>query len=1244
MSVNQHFFGTEGGDAVTLEGRKNLTWDAYDSLRNLIEASHEPFLAVGIDGRIQDVNLAAEKATGCDRGKLVGRDFADYFAEPEKAREFRRLVMSQGSEVDHPLSVRGPNGELDGVRVSARTLRDNCGRVNGFLVVARGNPGCGPGESASRESEARFRAVINVCPVPMVLNDGAQNIIYVNPEFVRTFGYTLDEIPTLTDWRRKAYPDVLYRDRIAESWEDRLDSARRGGASFLPLELEVRCKDGTIKTVVSSATALGKSFEGAYLVTLYDVTDRMRAMEALAESRNVLESVIETIPIRVFWKDRESRYLGCNSVFAADAGASSPLELVGKDDFQVAWREQAEIYCADDRRVMDSGTPSLGYEEPQTTPDGRLVWLRTSKLPLRNASNEIIGVLGTYEDISNQKRIEQELRLTQAAIDKSKSAFYLVDSKGRVVYANDHACRSLGYTRDELIGLHIWDFDPNFRPEAWPGLWAKQKQGGVVTLESCHRRKDGTVFPIEVTANHISHDGQEHGFVLVQDISDRKRADAALRQSEERLQQAVRVSDIGMFDHDQRSDTIYWSPEQRKIYGWDLDEPVTLQKYIACVYPDDREKIGMDVRRAHDPAGDGVFDVEHRIVRRDGEIRWLTTRARTFFEGEGQARHPVRTLGAVVDVTERRHAEQELQIAATAFESGEGLMITDAEGVILRVNKAFKDLTGYSAEEAIGRNPSILKSGRQDPNFYHALWQALAREGHWQGEIWNRRKNGEEFPEWLSINSVRNAAGQITNYVGNFSDISEKKAAEEEIRNLAFFDPLTRLPNRRLLVDRLQHALAASARKRCLGAILFIDLDNFKRLNDTKGHAVGDLLLLAVSKRLQAGIRIGDTVARLGGDEFVVVLEELHQDREQAAAIAELVGEKILGILNQPYLLQGQEHRSTASIGVSLFRGGIDELEDLLRRSDTAMYEAKKGGRNMLRFFDPAMQEAIEERAMLESWLQPGLERQEFRLHYQPQVDDEGCPFGAEALLRWEHPEHGLISPARFIPLAEETGFIVPLGQWVMEAACAQLKFWQNRPHLGHLTIAVNVSAHQFRQADFVEQVNASVTRHGIAPEKLKLELTESLVLHNVEDTIEKMRQLKAFGICFAMDDFGTGYSSLSYLKRLPLDQLKIDQSFVRDIATDSSDAAIVQTVINMGKTLGLEVIAEGVETKRQLELLQEYGCNAFQGYLFCKPMAVATLEQWVADFHKIPEISAQKRRPDRIQPRMTVIKRQKKK
>jgi diguanylate cyclase (GGDEF)-like protein/PAS domain S-box-containing protein len=786
---------------------------------------------------------------------------------------------------------------------------------------------------------------------------------------------------------------------------------------------------------------------------------------------------------------------------------------------------------------------------------------------------------------------------------------------GLIVDVNHAYELFFGYSRGEVIGRTALSLGLIAKPELRAEFISRLlHEGKVEDMPWLSRIRSGEVREVLQSGFLIEIAGEQHHVAILRDMTERRRAEQALRQSEERLQQAIRVSDIGIFDHDHKADTIYWSAQQRAIYGWHADEPVTLAKYLAAVHEDDLPRISEAVAQAHDPAGNGSFDVEHRIHRRDGEVRWLTTRARTFFEGEGAQRHAVRTVGAAVDITERKRAEQGLRIAATAFESREGLMITDEKGVIIQVNPAFEELTGYSAQEAIGRNPSMLRSGRQDPGFYRTMWQTLASRGHWQGELWNRRKDGEEFPEWLSISAVRNAQGEITHYVGNFSDISEKKAAEEEIRNLAFFDPLTRLPNRRFLLERLQRSLAASARTGRFGALLFIDLDNFKTLNDTRGHAVGDKLLVEVARRLQSQIRAGDTLARLGGDEFVVVLDDLSEDGDHAAAAAGAIGEKLLSMLRQPARLMGQEAVNTASIGVCMFRGDVDVLDDVMKRSDTAMYEAKRAGRNAIRFFDPHMQAALEERALIEAMLWPALANREFDLHYQIQVDAEGNVSGAEALLRWNHPERGMISPGRFIPVAEGTGAILPLGEWVIDRACMQLREWQGQERLCDLVVAVNVSVAQFAQPDFVERVQSVVARHGIDPSKLKLELTESLVVQNIQSAVGKMNQLKAFGILFAMDDFGTGHSSLNYLKRLPLDQLKIDQSFVRDIATDPSDAIIVQTVISMGKTLGMQVIAEGVETEVQLRLLREYGCHAFQGYYFGRPTTVAQLERRIRE------------------------------
>ncbi len=552
---------------------------------------------------------------------------------------------------------------------------------------------------------------------------------------------------------------------------------------------------------------------------------------------------------------------------------------------------------------------------------------------------------------------------------------------------------------------------------------------------------------------------------------------------------------------------------------------------------------------------------------------------------------------------------QSLRIAATVFDAREGMLVTDSHGAVLRVNQAFTNITGFSNEAVVGLNPRILSSGRHDPSFFAAMWESIRISGAWEGEIWNRRKNGETYPEHLAITAVKDDQGTITNYVGTFTDISASKAAEDEIQSLAFYDPLTRLPNRRLLLDRLKQALASSVRSGKDGALLFIDLDNFKTLNDTLGHDIGDLLLQQVADRLTSCVREGDTVARLGGDEFVLVLVDLSEQDLDAAAQTEAVANKILTNLNRPYQLGQHDYRSTPSIGATLFNNHQSSLDELLKQADIAMYQAKKAGRNTVRFFDPQMQANIAARVALENGLREALDNNQFELYYQVQVDKASHPIGAEALIRWQHPGSGLISPAVFIPIAEETGMILPIGQWVLETACAQLKAWQKNAKTRNLVLSVNVSAKQFRQADFVEQVEANLQRHAVPSSRLKLELTESMLLENVEQTIATMQALKTIGIQFSLDDFGTGYSSLQYLKRLPLSELKIDQSFVRDLIHDSHDRSIVRTIIAMARGLDLDIIAEGVETEEQRQLLIAKGCKFYQGYLFSRPIPIEQFE-----------------------------------
>lgn len=546
----------------------------------------------------------------------------------------------------------------------------------------------------------------------------------------------------------------------------------------------------------------------------------------------------------------------------------------------------------------------------------------------------------------------------------------------------------------------------------------------------------------------------------------------------------------------------------------------------------------------------------------------------------------------------------------------EGVYEVDTSGNCTFVNKSFLTMLGFRNEsEVLGKNVHALihhhrPDGRDYPNSECRIYRAFRsnQEVNVADEVfW--RKDGSPIPvEYWSVPVIQD--GKLLGATVTFVDISSRKAAEARIETLAFYDPLTNLPNRRLLIDRLEQTLTSCKRNEREGALLFIDLDNFKTVNDTLGHDIGDILLQQVAARLTPCLRMGDTVARLGGDEFVVILKDLSSDPVQAAAQAETTGKKVLAALSQPYQLGMQECISTCSIGVTLLNHPESTIDELMKQADIAMYQAKKTGRNCLRFFDPEMQNTIINRAAIELNLRKALVNQQFKLFYQIQVNIHSQPIGAEALIRWVHPEQGIVSPATFIPLAEETGMIVPIGHWVIEAACAQIQAWQQHSATRHLILAVNISAKQFRQEGFIDEVKKLMASYAINPKLLKLELTESLMLEDIDKTVVTMNALKAIGVQFSLDDFGTGYSSLQYLKRLPLDQLKIDQSFVNDIASDENDRAIVRTVIAMAQSLNVEVIAEGVETAEQQAFLLDNGCRQYQGYLFGKPMPIEEFNQ----------------------------------
>ncbi len=887
-------------------------------------------------------------------------------------------------------------------------------------------------------------------------------------------------------------------------------------------------------------------------------------------------------------------------------------EMLGKHIGDFILPEFAAVLDYRISRVQKDGF--LVYESAQVRKDG-------SVLPVEICSRAVAldkqqAIFSIVRDISERKLAERMLRAReerfQIMFDRASEGIVILAPNGKFVAANESFARMHGYTTREIQAINLKDLDTPEGARMIPERMQRILSGESLTFEVENYHKDGHIISMEVSSSLIVVDGEPLIQSFARDITKRKRTEAALRESEEKFQAVMNASEVAVAWATEQGKIEYVNPKFISMFGYTLHDVPTVEQWYLHAYPDPayRAKVVTEwnSKIAHSiSARTPIGTMEVDVACKDGTVRnillissWAGTRLLVNFS----------------DITERKLAEKALRESEEKLRglyelSPLGIALTDINGSYVEFNQAFLNICGYTGEEL-----KLLDYWKLTPRKYEAdevrqleSLNSTGRYGPYEKEY--VRKDGSLIP--LRLNGVLIAGSDGQKYIWSIvEDITERKRSEDEIKHLAFYDPLTHLPNRRLLQDRLKQALISSLRTGRSGALLFIDLDNFKNLNDTLGHDIGDMLLKQVTQRLEACLREGDTVARLGGDEFVVMLVDLSEQTMEAAAQTEAIGEKILAALNQPYQLGSYVHRCTASIGVTLFAGTQQAMDELMKQADIAMYQAKKAGRNTLRFFDRQMQENISSRVSLESELHHALEFQQFHLHYQIQMDGSHRPLGAEALIRWLHPERGTISPVQFIPLAEETGLILPIGLWVLETACAQIRAWGQDARTRELTLAVNVSARQFRQADFVAQVQAAVQRHAINPRLLKLELTESLLQENIEETIAIMNALSDTGVQFSLDDFGTGYSSLQYLKRLPLDQLKIDQSFVRDLASNSSDIAVVRATIAMARSLELDVIAEGVETEEQRQLLLDNGCTHYQGYLFGRPVPVQQFEALV--------------------------------
>lgn len=681
---------------------------------------------------------------------------------------------------------------------------------------------------------------------------------------------------------------------------------------------------------------------------------------------------------------------------------------------------------------------------------------------------------------------------------------------------------------------------------------------------------------------------------LNQEILERSRIEEDLRRSEQSLAKAQAIARLGHWEWDVVGNRLVCSRETYRIFGLGEDDiTYSYEGFLQHVHPEDLNRVQEWVRRLL-ATGEAGF-VEYRIVRPDGAERTVHTEAEVRKKENGR---PVLLLGIVQDVSEARRATQELVLSENVFANSiEGIMVTDPEGSIQRVNRAFTDITGYRAEEVVGQNPRILKSDRHNDDFFAAMWKAITEKGQWRGEIWNRRKDGEVYPQWLTITSIADSNGRTSNYVGVCHDMTELKLQEEQLRYQAHHDELTGLPNRMLFRDRLGIAMAHARRRKDKVAVLFLDLDNFKRINDSLGHTLGDMLLKEVAKRLEFCVREGDSVARYGGDEFIVLLAGVRDENDVL-----LAAQRIINALAPVIKLSEQEFYLTVSVGIAFYPDDGHDQETLIKNADTAMYRAKEQGKNTYQVFTPVMTQRVTEWLAVENSLRKALEYNEFLIYYQPKVDlVTGQVVGVEALMRWRHMDGNLIPPNDFIPLAEDTGLIVEIGEWVLRQACADLQELRARGHC--LSMSVNLSPRQFRQKELVERVGQVIAETGTNPADLLFEITEGTVMDNENKAIALLGRFKEMGLGLAIDDFGTGYSSLYYLKQLPIGELKIDRKFVKDIMVHEDDLAIVTAIISMAKSLRLRVVAEGVEDEDQLALLSRLGCDQMQGFLFSKPL-----------------------------------------
>jgi diguanylate cyclase (GGDEF)-like protein/PAS domain S-box-containing protein len=1191
-------------------------------LASVVESSGDLINTINMEGNITSWNPGAERITGYTSEEILGKNAAIIVPRGHEEEVWQNLgTIREGCTIGPVDTVmRRKDGSGIDVSLTLTPIRNSDGEVVGAAAIARDISQRKQAEMQLRDSEERYRATFEQAAVGIVHASLEGQYLRCNARFAEIIGYPPEEVPGLS-FQQITAPQYL------ESSVEPHRQLCAGAAEIPSMEKRYVRKDGSLvwaRVTLSSQ----RDGEGRVLYFIAIVEEIQARKEAEAALRESLDSL------------KESQEIGGLGSYVLDIGngvwtGSDVLDKIfGIDkEYERTVAGWTALLHPDDRALISAYLAEEIIRQGQNfNREYRIIrqtdkaerWVHgIGRLELGD-KGQPVKMLGVIKDITERKMSEMKLCESEeryrTVFQTSPDAVIIARlSDGVILDINRSFQDSTGFARDEAIGrtvvqLGLWENDSDKR------IYFEQlsQQGTCREMEVQSRRKNGELFWMRLSASLLEIGGERCRITFAKDISAAKAAEErlaaatkALRLSEERYRTVFQTSadsisisriEDGMF--------VDINPAFCRIHGFERDEVIgrTSSELHLWVNPEDRQRM-VNVLR------ENTFcrDMECLQTRKNGEIFWvLISGTRIEIDGVPSILIVVRDISEIKAATQAlRQSEERYR---TAFQTSQDAITINRheDGAFIDCNQSFLNTMGYKREEVLGRTTRELGIWA-NPRDRLTMQTILSQNSRCQGmEIQFKKKNGEVF--WGEMTASQMDVDGVPCILSITRDLSAAKTAEKTIRSLAFYDPLTGLPNRRHLLERLRHPLDAGARGGRSKALLLIDLDHFKTLNDTLGHQTGDLLLQEVARRVLACAHESDTVCRLGGDEFVILLEDQSKMAEEAAAQGKAVGEKVLDAIDQPFLIEDHESLFTASIGIAVFEDRQDNTDEILQQAEIALYQAKAAGRNTLRLFSPVLQAAVNARATLEEDLRQGIKTKQFLLYYQPQVE-LGRLTGAEALVRWMHPRRGMVQPNDFIPLAEESRLILPLGDWVLEDACKQIALWAGRKETAHLSVAVNISALQFRQPSFVEQVLATIYRTGANPGSLRLELTESMLVENLEDIIAKMTELRSYGLRFSLDDFGTGYSSLTYLKRLPLDRLKIDRSFVRDMMVDATSGAIAQTILSLGRALGISVIAEGVETEEQRGYLAGLGCHSFQGFLFSRPLPLDKFEAFLQDF-----------------------------